>query len=180
MGLVRRERHMRETAAASRSPELALSRPALARSRRYAFWLMLAGAALEVVAAIVAVRTASSLVPSFASHDSSDARVIAVAHGRTLLLQDIVAAIVWAVMAFLNRSAPGDGPRIFSVVLFCMGTNLSWQYLHDPNSRLTLVVTVVIWLVGLAVVTLLFSDLSSGLTRVFRYRLAPARKRRAS
>ena len=106
-------------------------------------------------------------------------RVIAIAHGQTLLLEDIVAAVVWVVMAFLNRSALGDGPRIFSVVLFCMGTKLSWLYLDDPNSRPTLVVTALIWLVSLAVIMLLFSDLFSGLPQALRYRLPHARKGRA-
>ncbi len=151
--------------ASTRFPEPAIARRALAGSRRYAFWLMLLGAALEVVAAVVGVKTENGLVPVFASHNPGDARAIAVAHGQTLLAEAVVAAVFWLVMAFLNRSAQGDGPRIFSAVLFCIGTSLSWQYLHDPNSRATQVVTVAIWLVGLAAIMLLFSDKLSGFFR---------------
>jgi hypothetical protein len=131
---------------------------------------MLLGAALEVVAAVVAVKTENSLVPVFARYDPGDGRVIAVAHGGTLLAEAMVAAVFWLVMAFLNRQAQGDGPVIFSAVLFCIGTSLSWQYLHDPNSRATKVVTVVVWEVGLVAITLLLSDkLSSFLRATFRW-----------
>jgi len=149
----------------SRFPEPALPRRAVAGSRRYAFWLMLLGAALEVVAAVVAVKTENSMVPVFARYDPGDGRVIAVAHGETLLDEAMVAAVFWLVMALLNRRAQGDGPRIFSAVLFFMGTSLSWQYLHDPNSRATQVVTVAIWLIGLAAIILLFSGELSGFFR---------------
>jgi len=135
-----------------------LARAALSRSRQWAFWLMLLGAALEVTAAFVAIKTANSLVPVFARHDPGDARVIAAAHGETVQIEDIVAAVFWLVMAFLNRSAPGDGPRICSVLLFCWGTQLSWHYLHEPNSTPTQAVTAAIWLIGLMVISLLFSD----------------------
>jgi hypothetical protein len=94
-----------------------------------------------------------------------------------LLAESIVAAVFWLVMAFQNRSARGDGPRIFSVVLFCGGTSLTWQSLHDPNSGATLSVTVVIWLVGLAAVMFLFSD---ELSRSFRTALRRVRRSRAS
>jgi hypothetical protein len=166
--------------ASSRFPEPMLARRALRRSRRYPFWLMLLGAALEIVAAVVAVKTANSLVPMFARHDPGDANVIAVAHGQTLLLLDMVAAAFWLVMAFLNRFTRGDGPRIFSVVLFCMGTKLSWQYIHELNSRATQVVTVAIWLVGLAAITLLFSDKLSRFLRATFRRMRHARSRTAN
>jgi hypothetical protein len=51
-----------------------------------------------------------------------------------------------------------------------MGTSLSWQYLQGPDSRATKVVTVVLWEVGLAAITLLFSDkLSSFVRATFRW-----------
>ena len=164
----------------SRSPEPALRRRALTASRRYAFWLMLLGAALEVVAAVVAVKTENSLVPVFARYDPGDGRVIAVAHGGTLLAEAMVTAVFWLVMAFLNRRAQGDGPRIFSAVLFCMGTSLSWQYLHGPNSRATQIVTVTIWLVGLATIMLLFTDELSDFFRATFRRTRHARSRTAN
>jgi hypothetical protein len=145
-----------------RFPEPTLTLRPLSRSRRYAFWLMLLGAALELVAAVVAVRAEASLVPVFARSDPGSARDIAVAHGETLLVESMVAAVFWLVMAFQNRSARGDGPRIISAVLFCVGTRQTWQYLHDPNSRATVSVTAAIWLVGLAAIMLLFSEMLSG------------------
>ena len=99
---------------------------------------------------------------------------MAVARGETLLAESMLAAVFWLVMAFQNRSARGDGPRIFSAVLFCVGTSLTWQYLHDPNSGATLSVAVVIWLVGLAAIMLLFSDKPS---RAFRTTLRHSRAR---
>jgi hypothetical protein len=160
-----------------RFPESAQARRPLSRSGRCAFWLMLLGAALELAAAVVAVGTEGSLVPAFARSDPGSARGIAVAHGETLLAESVVAAVFWLVMAFLNRSARGDGPRIFSVVLFCAGTRQAWQCLHDPNSAATLSVTVVLWLVGLAAVMFLFSD---ELSRSFRTALRRTRHVRAS
>jgi hypothetical protein len=151
--------------ASRRSAEARLARAGFSRSRRCAFWLMLLGAAFEVAAAFVAVKTANSLVPVFARHDPSDAGVIAAAHGQTLQIEDMVAAVFWLVMAFLNRSALGDGPRICSVLLFYCGTQLSWQYLHEPNSRPTQAVTVAIWLIGLTVILLMFSDKLSSLSQ---------------
>ena len=166
--------------ASSRFREPALARRALTGSRRYAFWLMLLGAALEIVAAVVAVKAENSLVPVFARYNPGDGRVIAVAHGQALLDEAMVAAVFWLVMAFLNRSAQGDGPRIFSAFLFCMGTSLSWQHLHDPNSRATQVVTVAIWLVGLAAIMLLFSDELTGFFRATFRRMRHARSRTAN
>jgi hypothetical protein len=156
------------------------TRRVLTSNRRYALLLMLLGAALEVLAAIVAVNSENRLVPVFARYDPGDARVIAVAHGQTLLAEAMVAAVVWLVMAFLNRSAQGDGPRIFSAVLFCMGTSLSWQYLHDPNSRATQVITVAIWLVGVGATMLLFSDELSGFFRATFRRMRHVRSRTAN
>jgi hypothetical protein len=126
---------------------------------------MLLGAALEVAAAVVAVNTENWLVPVFARHNPADARVTAVAHGQALVAEALIAAVFWLGMAFISRWAQGNGPRIFSAVLFCIGTSLSWQYLHDPNSTATQVVTVAIWLVGLAAIMLLFSDKLSGFCR---------------
>jgi hypothetical protein len=74
---------------------------------------MLLGAALELVAAVVAVWTEGSLVPVFARSDPGSARGIAVAHGETLLAESVVAAVFWLVMAFRNRPARGGGPRVF-------------------------------------------------------------------
>ena len=138
---------------------------------------MVLGAALELVAAVSAVGTAGSLVPVFARSDPGSARGIAVAHGETLLAESIVAAVFWLVMAFQNRSARGVGPRIFSVVLFCGGTSLTWQSIHDPNSVATLGLSVVIWLVGLAAIMFLFND---ELSRLFRTALRQVRHSRAS
>ena len=67
-----------------------------------------------------------------------------------MVAESIAAAAFWLVMAFQNRAARGDGPRILSVVLFCGGTSQTWQYFHELNSGATLSVTVVIWFVGLA------------------------------
>ena len=104
-------------------------------------------------------------MPVFSRYDPRDGPGLAAAHGGTLLFEAVIAALFWLVMAFLNRSARGDVPRAFSAALFLMGTKLSWLYLHEANSAGTRVITVTIWLVGLAAVTLLFRDELSGLLR---------------
>jgi uncharacterized protein len=137
------------------------------RTVRYAVLLMLAGAMLEVVAAVVAVKTESSLGPAFAAlyprSDRTFVQSVVVAHAETLVASSVIAAVLWLLMAWANRRARGNGPRITAAVLFVLGTESLWSSFHDVNSAATLTVDVAIWLVGLTVIVLLFGKSAPGL-----------------
>ena len=125
---------------------------------RYAVALMVLGAVLEVGTAAVALATSKSLRPVFASTDAHDAHGIAVAHGQTIAVTCAVAAALWLIMAYANYRARTDAPRIIAAVLFYLGTEDFAQYFKDPNTAGTRAFAVVTWLVGLAVLVLLFSN----------------------
>jgi hypothetical protein len=80
----------------------------------YAIWLMLVGAALEIVAAGVADATNESLQPRFAAamHGSGAALVqaVTVAHAETIVFNSIVACVVWMTMAYANWRARSSTP----------------------------------------------------------------------
>jgi hypothetical protein len=96
--------------------------------------------------------------PVFASTDAHDAHAIAVAHGQTIAVTCTVAAALWLTMAYANYRARTDAPRIIAAVLFYLGTEDFAQYFKDPNTAATRAFAVVTWLVGLAVLVLLFSN----------------------
>ena len=136
--------------------ELPVSRPPTAA--RYAVGLMVLGAALEVGTAAAALATSNSLGRVFASAGAFDAHDIAVAHGQTIAVNCTVAAALWLTMAYANYRARTDAPRIIAAVLFYLGTEDFAQYFKDPNTAATRAFAVVTWLVGLAVLVLLFSN----------------------
>jgi hypothetical protein len=128
---------------------------------RFAVWLMLVGAALDVAAAVIAITTEPSLVPWFTSHGSRsngpEVHALVVAQGETQFAVAAVAAACWLVMAFANSQARGNAPRIVSAVLLAMGLS----YLRGdgaPRSAAELTLSVIVCLVGIAAVALLFSD----------------------
>ncbi len=129
---------------------------------RRAVWLMLIGAGLEIAAAVVAINTEPSLVPWFNSHSprpgTSLMRTLVSAQGQTEMYLSLEAAACWLVMAYANRAARSDAPRIISAFLFVMGIASLQLDFSAPRSAASIALSFVICLVGLGVVLLLFSD----------------------
>jgi hypothetical protein len=127
---------------------------------RIACRLMLAGAVLEIVAAITGMRTESSTRAALAAGsrprpDAAALQDLVTAHGETILATSLTAAVIWLAMAYANRQG-GTIARGISAFLFVAGTRSALEAFHDPNSAATLTIAVVIWLVGLAAIALLF------------------------
>lgn len=141
---------------------------------------MLFGAALELVAAAIFVLTGSTMAPFFAKRMAGQGSIHA-----HIVMQDkvqvpfyLVAAITWLVLAAANRRSAGGGARIWAAIAF---TTCSLGLAHlvnpvpeaPPNSAATIAAGLLIWLVGLAVVVLLFGGDQPRVQRVFRLASAP-------
>ncbi len=136
-------------------------RTRLPQSVRRAVGFMYAGAALEAVALIVAIVTASSLktailqahpgdTPSLV-HAAEIARTVPLAAGA------LIAVCLWLWMAWANRQGR-PWARVVSAVFFGINTLdllISFRLLRAAPD---LVVGGVIWLAGLAAIVLIFSE----------------------
>jgi hypothetical protein len=133
-------------------------------SLRNAVRLMYAGAALEVIALIVALLTISSLKaaimkadPSFTASQLHNAQVIGTA---SLVVGSIITIGLWLWMAWANRRGR-RWARIVSAVFFGINTLdlvISFARVH---ATATAILAVLIWLAGLAAIVLLFRKDSS-------------------
>lgn len=130
------------------------------RSVRNAVKLMYAGAALEVLAVIIAVVTVGSLKSAIlARHPAyTAARLHTAEVARTvpLVIGGLIAIGLWLWMAWAN----GQGrswARVVSAVLFGINTvDLLASFLL-VHAVATPIIGVVIWLVGLGAIMLMFS-----------------------
>jgi hypothetical protein len=127
--------------------------------------LMYAGAALEVVALIVALVTRGSLESAIrAAHPHyTSAQVHSAENFRAGLLVTgaLIAVGGWLWMAWANGTRR-SWARGVSAALFVIGTlGLPIISLRTARNAATLTVGVLIWLVGLAVIVLIFNN-SSG------------------
>jgi hypothetical protein len=138
--------------------------PQLPPSLRNAVRLMYAGAALEVIALIVALLTISSLKaailradPAYTASQLHNAQVVGTV---SLVVGAVITIGLWLWMAWAN----GRGrrwARIVSAVFFGINTldlAISFARVH---ATATAVLAVLIWLVGLAAIVLLFRKDSS-------------------
>jgi hypothetical protein len=128
-------------------------------SVRNAVRLMYAGAALEVIAAIVALLTRGSLKASLLKNhpDYTAAQLHTAETTRTvgLVIGAVIAIGLWIWMAQAN----GRGlswARVLSAVFFGISTLSLLGSLFLARSAGSLIIGVVIWLVGLAAIILLF------------------------
>jgi hypothetical protein len=116
-------------------------------SVRNAIRLMCAGAALELLASVVAVATAPPLPHS-----------VAVAHAVPIVIDGVIVACLWLWMAVANRRGRYWARAISSVFLIFDTLNVVNQASRgDGTSLASLIVGVAIWLVGLAAVLLLYA-----------------------
>jgi len=123
---------------------------------------MLAGAALEVVAAVVGLKTESSLRGAYAAGthprpSAAELHALLSAHGQTVTATSVAAAALWLLMAYANYRTQGIGARTVSAALFALDSQSVLQSFHAGNSTATVVVGIVIWFVGLAAIVLLSS-----------------------
>ena len=130
------------------------------RSVLKAVKLMYAGAALEVIAVIIAVVTIGSLKSAIlARHPAYTAAQMhsaEVARTVPLVIGGLIAIGLWLWMAWANGKGR-SWARIVSAVFFGINTLDLLISLLQVHAVATLIIGVVIWLVGLGAVVLIFS-----------------------
>jgi hypothetical protein len=130
------------------------------RSVLNAVKLMYAGAALEVIAVIIAVVTIGSLKSAIlARHPAYTAAQLhsaEVARTVPLVIGGLIAIGLWLWMAWANGKGR-SWARIVSAVFFGINTLDLLISLLQVHAVATLIIGVVIWLVGLGAVVLIFS-----------------------
>jgi len=121
--------------------------------------LMYAGAALEVLAVIIALVTIGSLKSAIlARHPAYTAAQLHTAEAaRTvpLVIGGVIAVGLWLWMAWANGKGR-NWARIVSAVFFGINTLDLLISLAEVHAIATLIIGVVIWLVGLGAIVLLF------------------------
>jgi len=135
-------------------------RPEQPPSVRNAVRLMYAGAALEVIAAIVSVLTRGSLksaiLKNHPTYTAAQVHTAEIARAAILIIGALIAIGLWIWMAQAN----GRGlawARVLSAVFFGISTLSLLLALVAARTVGTLIIGVIIWLVGLAAIILLFS-----------------------
>jgi hypothetical protein len=130
------------------------------RSVLNAVKLMYAGAALEVIAVIIAVVTIGSLKSAIlARHSAYTAAQLhsaEVARTVPLVIGGLIAIGLWLWMAWANGKGR-SWARIVSAVFFGINTLDLLISLLQVHAVATLIIGVVIWLVGLGASVLIFS-----------------------
>ncbi len=128
---------------------------------RRAVGFMYAGAALEVVALIVAIVTASSLKAAILQAHPGDTPSLVhtaeIARTVPLVAGALIAVCLWLWMAWANRQGR-SWARVVSAVFFGINTLdllISFRLLRAAPD---LIVGGVIWLAGLAAIVLIFSE----------------------
>lgn len=132
-------------------------------SVRNAVRLMYAGAALEVVAVIVAAVTRgnlkSAILKNHPHYTAAQLHTAEISRTGALIIGALIAIGLWIWMAQAN-SRGLSWARILSAVFFGISTLSLILSLAIAHSVGTLIVGVIIWLVGLAAIILLFSKQS--------------------
>lgn len=126
--------------------------------------LMYAGAALELLALIIAVATRASLrVAILARHpfyNPAQVHHAEVARAVPLVIGALIAIGLWLWMAWANNRGR-NWARVLSAVFFGISTLDLFISFFVVRATATMIVGVVIWLVGLVAIVLLFSKESA-------------------
>jgi hypothetical protein len=130
------------------------------RSVLNAVKLMYAGAALEVIAVIIAVVTIgtlkSAILARHPAYTAAQLHSAEVARTVPLVIGGLIAIGLWLWMAWANGKGR-SWARIVSAVFFGINTLDLLISLLQVHAVATLIIGVVIWLVGLGAVVLIFS-----------------------
>ena len=134
------------------------------RSVLNAVRLMYAGAALELLALIIALVTRASLrlaiVARHPLYNTAQVHHAEAARATPLVLGALIAIGLWLWMAWAN-SRGRNWARILSAVFFGINTFDLLISFFVVRATATMIVGVVIWLVGLGAIVLLFSKESA-------------------
>jgi len=126
--------------------------------------LMYAGAALELLALIIAVATRASLKWAILArhpfYNPAQVHHAEVARAVPLVVGALVATGLWLWMAWAN-SRGRNWARVLSAVFFGINTFDLFISFFVVRATATMIVGVVIWLVGLVAIVLLFSTESA-------------------
>ena len=130
------------------------------RSVLNAVRLMYAGAALEVIALIVALATVSSLRSAILArhphYTSTQLHTAQVAQTGAIVVGAVITIGLWLWMAWANGRGL-NWARIVSAVFFGINTLDLLSSFFVVHAAATLIVSVIVWLVGLGAILLLFS-----------------------
>jgi len=134
------------------------------RSVLNAVRLMYAGAALELVALIIAVVTRASLKWAILArhplYNPAQVDHAEVARAVPLVIGALIATGLWLWMAWANGRGR-NWARVLSAVFFGISTFDLFMSFFVVRATATMIVGLVIWLVGLAAIVLLFSPESA-------------------
>lgn len=126
--------------------------------------LMYAGAAIEVVALIAALVTRSSLksaiLKAHPHYTLTQLHTAENVRAGTLVIGALIAVGAWLWMAWANGRGR-SWARVVSAVLFGIDTLSLLVSIRAARTAATLIVGAVIWLVGLAVIVLIFNKSSA-------------------
>ena len=143
------------------------------RSVLNAVKLMYAGAALEVIALIVALATVSSLKSAILArhphYTSTQLHTAQIAQTGAIVVGAVITIGLWLWMAWANGRGL-NWARIASAVFFGINTLDLLISLFMVHAAATLIVGVLVWLVGLGAIVLIFNRESAPF-----YRQQPAR-----
>jgi len=126
--------------------------------------LMFAGAGVTAIGVIVALTTTGSLRPSIKADNpgftASQVNVTANIYIATIVVVGLIGIGLWIWMAFMNKAGK-NWARITGTVFFAIATVIlltSFARFGLDGSR---IITVIVWLIGLAAVVLLWRRESS-------------------
>ena len=148
------------------------AKPPVPQTVQNAFYLLLAGAGLELLAVIVGLASTSKIRDSIRTNnpDFTDTQVNNAAHAgeAILVVVGLIEIGLWIWMAFANRAGK-NWARILSTVFFgfsCLGllitlaASSSSTFASSNASGFSVAIGVVAWLVGLLIIIMLWRKAS--------------------
>ena len=139
-------------------------RPPVPNSVQTAVKLMYAGAALSLIELIAGLATLGSvkraIQKAYPHYTASQVHSLEVADIAIAIIAGVIAIGLWLWMARAN-AAGRNYARITGTVLFALNTLFFLLSLARPHASLSLVFSVLVWLVGLGAVIMLWRPESS-------------------
>jgi hypothetical protein len=129
-----------------------------------AVWLMFAGAAVTTIGVIVALTSTGSLRPTIKADNpgfsASQVNVTANIYIATIVVVGLIGVGLWIWMAFMNKAGK-NWARITGTVFFGIATIILLTSFARAGFDGSRIITVIVWLIGLATVILLWRNESS-------------------
>lgn len=156
----------------SGKPELPAERPPAPQPVRNAVFMMYAGAAISLVSLVVSLTTTGSLKGAIRSHYPHYTTTQVNHLYNQIIAAAIVSAVIgialWLFMAWANGKGM-SWARIVSCVLFAFNTIGLIAFFRQPETALSLVFEVLVWLAGLGAIWFLWRPESNAFFRPQNY-----------